>query len=303
MRNRRICGKSWTSALGAREFLRFYGASQSPRALEGAFPRQFAGSWRRSRAACLQRIALFPLLVVFSGLSLSLHASDGLSVTGRIDLIRAFVGQIAVAKVGFPVGKRGVYINARGQLDQQEVQTELRDHGEAVAPGVPVEITKIVFKPHSIIFVINGGRQHGKWYQHIQIGVGSTTQPIAPAQPSNRAQGSYATLRWPGGTPSSLTSVEAKRLLAAALDFNRVMPTVLYSPDLPKNFKKAIKNHKVLVGMNRSAVISAKGVPDQRVRSIGKDGEVTKVNWIYGQPPHILFVTFRDGRVVEVRQY
>jgi hypothetical protein len=48
-------------------------------------------------------------------------------------------------------------------------------------------------------------------------------------------------------------------------------------------------------------VLSAKGSPDRRVREV-RDGSEQE-DWIYGFPPHVLFVTFDGDQVVSVKQY
>ena len=85
------------------------------------------------------------------------------------------------------------------------------------------------------------------------------------------------------------------------LDFSRHSPTVLYSPEVPPQFKEAIKNHQVIVGMDRDAVLSSKGPPDRKVREVRKG--VEQEDWIYGLPPHVLFVTFDGDTVINVHQY
>lgn len=218
----------------------------------------------------------------------------------RIDLIRGLLKEVAVAKVMLPRGKRGVYVNSQGQLDQARVDAELRQNGPAIRAGMPVEISGIKFKDDRIVFAINGGGKRGKkWYQRIEIGVGTQTAPIAPQAPV-LAYGSWISLTFPGKVPD-LTVPQTKQLLASVLDFERRSPTVLYAPAVPPKFKEAIKNHQVLVGMNRDAVLSSKGPPDRRVREV-REG-VEQEDWIYGIPPHVLFVTFDGDNVVAVRQY
>ena len=56
-----------------------------------------------------------------------------------------------------------------------------------------------------------------------------------------------------------------------------------------------------LVGMDRDAVLSAKGSPDRRVREV-RDG-AEQEDWIYGTPPHVLFITFDGDQVVSVKQF
>jgi len=220
----------------------------------------------------------------------------------RLDLIRGLQSEVAVAKIAMPRGKHGVYLNARGQLDQGKADAELRQNGAAVRPGTPVEITKLSFKGDRITFEINhGGKSGKKWYQHIYIGMGTADQPIVPDKNTPiLAYGSWISLKVPGKL-EDLTVPRVKTLLAAALDFERHAPTVLYSASVPPKIKEAIKKHEVLAGMDRDAVLSAKGPPDRKVREVREGAE--QEDWIYGLPPHSLFVTFDGDTVTAVHQY
>ncbi len=218
----------------------------------------------------------------------------------HISLIRGLVKEIAVAKVPLPRGKHGVYLDSQGKLDQAKANEELRSNGLAIRPGMPVEITRLTFKSDRIVFEINGGGKRGKkWYQRIEIGVGTTTAPIAP-QPPVLTYGSWITLAFREKT-SELTVPQVKKLLGEILDFERHSPTVLYSAAVPPKIKEAIKNHQVVVGMDRDAVLSAKGPPERKVREV-REG-VEQEDWIYGLPPHVLFVSFDGDTVATVRQY
>ncbi len=238
---------------------------------------------------------------------LSIVSGPGLASTkerssrdARIELIRGLAREIAVTKTALPRGRRGVIVNAQGQLDQAKADAELRSNGPAIRPGMPVEITRITFKSDRLVFDINGGGKSGKkWYQRIEVGMGTATTPIAP-NPPVLTYGSYISLALPGKIPE-LTVPQVKQKLGAVLDFERHSPTVLYSPSVPPQIKEAIQKHQVLVGMDRDAVLSSKGSPDRKVRDV-REG-VEKEDWIYGLPPHSLFVTFDGDTVVAVRQY
>src|SRR2546423_4270020 len=72
-----------------------------------------------------------------------------------------------------------------------------------------------------------------------------------------------------------------------------------YLESVPPKVKEAIKNHQVLVGMNREMVIYAKGRPEKKIRE--KDGDTEYEDWIYGEPPHdVDFVRFVADEVVRV---
>lgn len=230
------------------------------------------------------------------------QAKEKVPKDDRLVLIRELAHEIAVTKVPLPKGKHGVYLDSSGKLDQGKAREELRSQGTAVSAGMPIEITKMTFKGSRIIFEINGGGKSGKkWYQRIEVGMGTSTAPIAtPQQNVQVANGSYVTLEVPGNV-ENLSAVQAKQLLSSVLDFERHSPTVLYSASVPPKIKEAIQKHEIIVGMDRDAVLSAKGPPDRKVRETRE--AVEQEDWIYGFPPHVLYVTFDGDNVVSVRQY
>ena len=230
-----------------------------------------------------------------------IHAKENLPRDDRIVLIRELDHEIAVTKLPLPKGKHGVYVDSSGKLDQVKAREELRNQGTAVSPGMPIEITRMTFKGDRILFEINGGGKTGKkWYQHIEVGMGTSTAPVAPQQNAQVATGSYITLEV-AGKVENLTAARVKQLLAGVLDFERLSPTVLYSPSIPPKFKEAIQKHEIIAGMDRDAVLSAKGPPDRKVREVREGTE--QEDWIYGLPPHVLYVTFDGDNVVSVRQF
>jgi hypothetical protein len=247
------------------------------------------------------------IAVLLAGPAASMAKEENLDQLGRILLIRGLDREIAVAKMMLPRGKHGLFINDKGKVDQEREEKELRANGTAIQPGIPVEITKINFKDHEVVFEINnGGKNHKKWYQHIQIGMGAGGMMEPLDQPQQRqnpiAYGSSITLTFKGEKVPDLSVEQAKKLLSAALDFQRKLPTELYSPRVPEKFKEAIRKHEVLVGMDRDAVLSAKGAPFRKVREAKPNGEETE-DWLYGLPPHVLFVTFNGDTVIKVHQY
>jgi len=254
-------------------------------------PPKATGSWLW-KSLCLAT----SFLIISLGFS-----KEGMDQAARIEIIRGLLREVAVTKVPLPRGKRGVRIDAQGKLAGDDAQKELRSNGLAMAAGVPAEITKIEFKSNQVIFELNGGGRSGKkWYQHIEVGMGTDTEPVGPQRPTTTAYGSSVTLDFGKALPD-LTVPQVKKILTGVLDFERHSPTVLYSPNVTPAVKEAIKNHNVIVGMDRDAVLSAKGSPDRRVREV-RDG-AEQEDWIYGLPPHVLFVTFDGDQVVNVKQY
>jgi len=249
-----------------------------------------------ARALVMVIIALATL-----GFVPTLAAKKGLNETSRIEIIRGISSEIVVAKIALPRGKHGLYLNSQGKIDEQKLATEMKQNGAAIRAGMPVEITKVMFKPDELVFEINhGGRSGKKWYQHIEVGMGGTTSPVGGNEAPVLAYGSYIDLTLPLGAPA-LTADQVKKMLAPVLDFERHAPTVLYSPSLPPKTKAAIQKHEILVGMDRDAVLSSKGPPDRKVRET-RDGDEQE-DWIYGAPPHSLFVTFSGDTVIKVKQY
>ncbi len=222
----------------------------------------------------------------------------------RILLIRGLEATIAVTKVPLPAGRKGVVINSNGQLEAAQAKAQLMSNGMAIKPSMAVEITKIDFHAHRIVFEIDGGGKKWKWYRHIEIGMGAPGDmtPIGPQHAQQeRYEGSFITLRLPQGVAAP-TVAQARQLLSSVLDFHHRTPTVIYSPSVPPQFREAVKHHQVLLGMDEDEVFSAKGPPERKVRSTKPDGE-EEDDWIYGLPPHCLFVVFMDGTVTAVHQY
>ncbi|MDE3179565.1 MAG: hypothetical protein KGM47_07880 [Acidobacteriota bacterium] len=255
------------------------------------------------KAGKLAPVLAAGLLVISS--AVLLEAKQEIGTYDQILLVRGLAHEVAIAKVPLPWGKHGIRVEPNGEVDQAAAVKELHKRGESVRPGLPVEITDIKFKPGHIVFAINGGGKTGEhWYQHLQIGMGPFPQPLMQSQSSNGttpSNGSYITLDLPArdGSP---TVTQVKKLLSEVLDFSRRAPTVLYSPSVPPEYKEAIKNHQVAVGMNKPEVLSAKGPPDRKVHKALPNGSVED-DWLYGDPPHVLFVTFTDDSVSSIHQY
>jgi hypothetical protein len=96
-----------------------------------------------------------------------------------------------------------------------------------------------------------------------------------------------------------LNPQQLKDLLRPVFDFNAKSAVEAYLETVPPQVKDAIKNHRVLVGMNREMVIYAKGRPPKKVRE--KDGETDYEEWIYGEPPQdVDFVRLVGDEVVRV---
>lgn len=239
----------------------------------------------------------------------SLSASDQKSSTEkpqiskqtRIDLVRAFDSELVYIRTPFPMGKQGLQLKD-GVLSPngQQLQMLMATWGPAVKPGDQARISAIDVKKDRIHFEINGGPiKKQKWYQRIQVtGAGGGSVPLAPSDSSANPRGSFVDLVFDRYVPD-LSAPELKQLLRPVFDFDAKSPVEAYLETVPPNVKEAIKNHQVLVGMNREMVTYAKGRPPKKIRE--KDGDTEYEDWIYGEPPQdVDFVRLVGDEVVRV---
>jgi hypothetical protein len=218
----------------------------------------------------------------------------------RMDLIHGFNAELVYVRSPFPMGKRGLVLkNGKLSPGGEELQRMLAFSGPAAKPGDQARISQIVIKDDRIRFEINGGPvKKQKWYQRISVGGNGGTTSIAPSDPNANPRGSYVDLVFDHYVPE-LNPQQLKDLLRPVFDFNAKSAVEAYLETVPPQVKDAIKNHRVLVGMNREMVIYAKGRPPKKVRE--KDGETDYEEWIYGEPPQdVDFVRLVGDEVVRV---
>jgi len=92
-----------------------------------------------------------------------------------------------------------------------------------------------------------------------------------------------------------------KQLLDPLFDFSVKSATEVYMETLPPKVKQAIKNHEVLVGMNRDMVVLAKDRPPQKLREKDEQGKEYE-EWIYGAAPKdVTFVRLVGDEVTQVK--
>jgi hypothetical protein len=129
--------------------------------------------------------------------------------------------------------------------------------------------------------------------------MGGNTAPVSTNNDSNA----------PGGTSIAILfhkplepikAQEIKKLLAPVLDFEKRSVTQVYSESLPPETQKAIKEKRVLVGMDREQVVMTLGRPEHKSRETKEGLEVE--DWVYGIPPgKITFITFSGDKVIKVK--
>jgi hypothetical protein len=221
----------------------------------------------------------------------------------RFLVMRDLTAERVFTRCLFPMGEKGLQIK-NGVLTpgDKQIARLVEDHGAAARPGDRVVISNVIIKDNSIVLEINGGpKKHEKWYQHIQAGMGgsggATTRGGAPQ--SLEAKGSQVTLEFDKYVPE-LTGEQVRNLLSPVFDFKALNQAEAYQKTLPPKVRDAIKNHKVLVGMDRDMVIYAKGRPLQKIRDKDDKGQDYE-EWIYGSPPEeVDFVRFQGAVVARL---
>src|SRR5271169_235542 len=216
----------------------------------------------------------------------------------RMLLIRDLTAEHCFARRSFPMGHKGLEIK-RGVVTPNDAQVAqlIAENGLVAKAGDKVVISNVVIEEKAIVLEINGGlKKKEKWYQHVQVGMGGVMTTPGPAAKNLDAKGSAVTIYFDNYVPE-LTGEQVRDMLAPVLDFKALSQAEAYEKTLPPKVQDAIKNHKVLVGMDRDMVIYAKGRPPRKIRDKDEKGQDYE-EWIYGNPPEeVDFVRFQ-GAVV-----
>jgi hypothetical protein len=219
----------------------------------------------------------------------------------REQIIHAFDAELVYIRTYFPMGKTGLRLkNGVVSPNGEDLQRQMSLWGPAAKPGDQARISNVEIKDDHIRFEINGGPiKKQKWYQHIQIqGAGGGTAQVAPSDSNANPRGSYVDLYFDKYVPE-MTGPELKQMLRPVFDFNSKSALEAYLESVPPKVRDAIKNHQVLVGMNREMVTYAKGRAPKKIRESNEQGEYE--DWIYGEPPHdVDFVRLVGDEVVRV---
>ncbi len=224
--------------------------------------------------------------------------SEKITPQTRMLLIRDLTAEQCFARRAFPMGHKGLEIK-HGVVTPNDAQLAqmIAENGLVAKPGDKVVISNVVIEEKAIVLEINGGlKKKEKWYQHVQVGMGGVMTTPGPAAKNLDAKGSAVTLYFDKYVPD-LTGEQVRDMLAPVLDFKALSQAEAYEKTLPPKVQDAIKNHKVLVGMDRDMVIYAKGRPPRKIRDKDEKGQDYE-EWIYGTPPEeVDFVRFQ-GQVV-----
>jgi hypothetical protein len=247
----------------------------------------------------MRRLAL---ALIFSLASGRLHAdSKKLTDDQRIEILRGLSAEYAKIKVLLPRTKKALEITSEGKWDQAKWKEAQTEFGPAGRVGDLIQVTHLEIDKDRIVLELNGGMKSGKkWYDHVQIGMGTQTNPINQGPATNAPAGTTVALTF-GGPIGEITSADIKKMLQPVLDFEKSSVTENYVETLPEPIKVAVKSKKVIEGMNRDQVILAVGKPVHKSRE-SKEGSEYE-DWIYGEPPgRVMFVTFTGDKVVKVKE-
>jgi len=242
------------------------------------------------------------LAVIFSLASGRLHAdSKKLTDDQRIEILRGLSAEYAKIKVLLPRTKKALEITSEGKWDQAKWKEAQTEFGLAGRVGDLIQVTHLEIDKDRIVLELNGGMKSGKkWYDHVQICMGTQTNPINQGPATNAPAGTTVALTF-GGPIGEITSADIKKMLQPVLDFEKSSVTENYVETLPEPIKVAVKSKKVIEGMNRDQVILAVGKPVHKSRE-SKEGSEYE-DWIYGEPPgRVMFVTFTGDKVVKVKE-
>jgi len=217
----------------------------------------------------------------------------------RMDLVRAFTAELVYAHTTFPIGKKGLTLkDGKITPEGKDLEQLLAMWGPAVKPGEQMMITDIRIKDNRIHFDVNGGSiKKKKWYNHIQLGVGNNTMET-PEDPKVNPRGSSVDLVFDKYIPE-MNPQQFKDMLRPVFDFDAKSKVEAYLETVPPKVKEAIKNHDVLVGMNREMVTYSLGRAPKKIRE--KDGDIDYEEWIYGEPPKdVHFIRLVGDEVIRV---
>ena len=235
-------------------------------------------------------------LVVLSPLA----GAEKLTFEDRVELTRGLTAEYATVKQFLPRSKKPLPFEATGTWDKKKWEEIGKQYGPAARVGDLVQITKLSIEDDKLVLEINGGMKGGrKWYEGIQIGMGTQTTPVATGN-SNAPSGTTVEILFHKRL-EPIKAADVKKILAPLLDFEKRSATELYTETLKPEVRQAIAEKKVIEGMDRDQVLLAMGRPEHKSRET-KDGMELE-DWVYGKAPgRIVFVTFNGSKVIKVKE-
>jgi hypothetical protein len=170
--------------------------------------------------------------------------------------------------------------------------------------GKVVTITDIAFSDNKIeVELDNGGKKDKKWYERIEVGMGSRTTPVSRDDAKKPPQGSKIILKFAQKVPADITPDQLRDLLNPVLDFNaqNFMKTGIAS--LPPEFQEAVKAKEARIGMDKNTVRMALGRQNHTTRDNDENGNPQET-WIYqGRGTRATFIWFQNDVVVKIAHF
>jgi hypothetical protein len=218
----------------------------------------------------------------------------------RVELTRGLMAEYATVKAFLPRSKKPLPYEASGSYDKKAWEETGKQFGPAARVGDLVQITKVTIDDDKILLEINNGMKSGtKWYQRIEVGMGTQTAPVS-TQNSNAPGGTNIAILFHKPL-TAMKAAEVKKLLAPVLDFDKRSATEVYAETLPPEVQKAIKEKRVTEGMDREQVMLALGRPNHKSREV-QDGMELEY-WVFGTAPgRMVFVTLNGNKVIKVKE-
>lgn len=243
----------------------------------------------------MNRRALFLLLPIAAASA----KEKKLSTDDRLALLRGLTAEYAKAKVLIPRSKKGLPVQPTGKWDKEAWEKANIEFGPAARVGEMVQITKVKIEDDRVELELNHGLKTGpKWYERVEVGMGNSSTPISGRDNVAKA-GSNLVIAF-GKNIEALDVAEVKKMLGQILDFEMRSVTESYMEKLPEPVREAIKQKRVIEGMDREQVRLAVGQPIRKERRI-IDGDELE-DWMYGRPPgKLTFVTFTGSKVTKVK--
>ncbi len=218
---------------------------------------------------------------------------------GREELIRFMQSEQGFAMRPLPIATLELHANGHMEPTGEKYVALLHQKGMSVKAGDRVVVTDIRIKEKTIELDLNNGPEHKhKFMRHVSIGMGSAEVPLAPDN-GTAPTGARLTLVFEERVPD-LNGEQLQALLKPMIDFGVKSPAEAFAETLPDFLRKAIEQHRVLVGMDRDMVVYALGQPIRKIRETGEDGKQFEI-WIYGEAPQpVQFVRFAGSFVARV---
>jgi hypothetical protein len=223
--------------------------------------------------------------------------ADPITTIDREELIRDLQSDQGFAMRPLPVANLTLRANGPMEPAGEKYAAELNAKGVAAKPGDRVVVTNIKFYNDRIVLDLNNGPEHKhRILRHISMDPYGDTPIVqdSDAPPT----GARLTLLFPSRVPD-LTGQQVEALLRPMIDFGVKSPAEAYAESLPDFLRKAIEEHRVLIGMDRDMVRYAKGEPIRKIRE-QENGQTLEI-WMYGETPQpVEFVRFVGSFVMRV---